>query len=318
MSNRTFAAGLIVVGVAASIAYGQAASEQVATIVGGGYTPPAAVNVSPGQIITVFAQGVASGLTTDIWAPGVPLPRTLAGISVTLRQAFGTSPIAVPLIAIRPVGNCTTALSTGNCAQLVGITVQIPFELVPICLLCLSPVSNNAELTIEEAGRTGKTIVRFEPVPDRIHVVTNCDPSQVFGNEPCHGIVTHADGSPVTLVRPATQGETLVMYAVGLGLTVPSVASGAPSPAPPATTMGPIRVGFDFSANAPPVRPQAPVTPVFAGLSPSAVGLYQVNFVVPEPPSGTPPCSGSVLSNLTVSISGELSFDGAGICVKVP
>jgi hypothetical protein len=52
---------------------------------------------------------------------------------------------------------------------------------------------------------------------------------------------------------------------------------------------------------------------VFVGLTPGQIGLFQVNFVVPPPPSGTAPC-GYAQSNLTVSIGGG-SFDGAGIGV---
>jgi len=55
----------------------------------------------------------------------------------------------------------------------------------------------------------------------------------------------------------------------------------------------------------------------FVGLTPGSVGLYQVNFLVPPVPSGTPPCSGSVRSNFTVSIGDARSFDGASICVNV-
>jgi hypothetical protein len=45
------------------------------------------------------------------------------------------------------------------------------------------------------------------------------------------------------------------------------------------------------------------------------IGLYQINFVVPQPPAGIEACSGAVYSNLTVSVGGLFSFDGAGICV---
>jgi uncharacterized protein (TIGR03437 family) len=55
--------------------------------------------------------------------------------------------------------------------------------------------------------------------------------------------------------------------------------------------------------------------PLYSGLVPGYVGLYQINFIVPPPPAGTQSCSGTVQSNLTVSVGGLASFDGAGICV---
>ena len=64
----------------------------------------------------------------------------------------------------------------------------------------------------------------------------------------------------------------------------------------------------------------------WSGLVPGYVGLYQVNFIVPPVPPGTPPCvdirfssPGNVVeTNLTVTIAGKESFDAAGICVEVP
>lgn len=54
---------------------------------------------------------------------------------------------------------------------------------------------------------------------------------------------------------------------------------------------------------------------MYSGLTPGFVGLYQINFILPSTPVGTQACSGAVQSNLTVSVGGTASFDGAGICV---
>jgi hypothetical protein len=123
------------------------------------------------------------------------------------------------------------------------------------------------------------------------------------------------------------------MYAVGLGATNPPVATGASSPMPPASATGGFMLNFDFQPNAPPTPGMmlinkwlvAPPGPVFVGLTPNFVGLYQINFVVQSPPAGLLPCArslaiganpfASVLSNLTVTLIGRTSFDGAQICV---
>jgi hypothetical protein len=59
--------------------------------------------------------------------------------------------------------------------------------------------------------------------------------------------------------------------------------------------------------------------------TPGFVGLYQVNFIVPDVPSGTLPCAAPIRvagrniveSNLTVSVGGGYSFDAARICVDL-
>jgi hypothetical protein len=73
----------------------------------------------------------------------------------------------------------------------------------------------------------------------------------------------------------------------------------------------------------PPVATLAPPTPnpvLFAGLTPGYAGLYQVNFQLPQVPSGVPACDGIVSSNLTVTLvtlGWRRSFDRVQTCVDV-
>jgi uncharacterized protein (TIGR03437 family) len=76
------------------------------------------------------------------------------------------------------------------------------------------------------------------PSADYIHILTGC------GNYsgPC---VTHADGTLVSVDAPAKPGEALVVYAVGLGLTNPAVATGQRTPAPAPVVADNIFIQFD-------------------------------------------------------------------------
>jgi uncharacterized protein (TIGR03437 family) len=76
----------------------------------------------------------------------------------------------------------------------------------------------------------------------------------------------------VTPSAPAQAGDVLVIYCAGLGVTNPPVADGAASPAGPAAqAQAPVTVSIGGqNANV-----------VFAGLTPTLVGLYQVNVVMP-------------------------------------
>jgi uncharacterized protein (TIGR03437 family) len=168
------------------------------------------------------------------------------------------------------------------------------------------------------------------PLTDRIHILRTGDtltnPGAANIDWPLSTldtVVTHADGTPVAPLmggRPAEPGETLVLYAVGLGPVRPPVKSGdaTPTSAPVAQVM----MAFDFNMHGE-ISPHNPTlssdTPVFSGLTPGFVGLYQVNFVVPELPQNYLVACNSQLgrTNLTVSLGRITSFDGAKICVQI-
>lgn len=86
---------------------------------------------------------------------------------------------------------------------------------------------------------------------------------------------------PGVNTHPAHIGDTLTVYAIGLGVTNPSVATGATAPSSPlpALVSTPTVYFGDFVSTA--------ATPLYAGLSPGSVGLYQVNVTIPDGvPSG--------------------------------
>jgi uncharacterized protein (TIGR03437 family) len=226
---------------------------------------------------------------------------------------FQTAPagaVAVPILSVAHVGGCLSSSLTLPCAEATAITVQVPFELRPN----FSINTNNAEIVVSEGGATTKGLA-ISPVSQQIHVLTTCD----MGGVPCFGIdasplVTHLNGKILSADDPAHSGEVLVAYAVGLGATVPAMQTGAAATGP-ATVL--VKVGFDFRANAAPIFPLiAEQQPLYAGVTPGLAGLYQVNFLAPALPPGAPVCGGSIRSNMTVTISGSGSFDGAGVCVQ--
>jgi uncharacterized protein (TIGR03437 family) len=93
------------------------------------------------------------------------------------------------------------------------------------------------------------------------------------------------DYSLVSPASPATPGDYLILYLVGMGQTDNPVASGAATPlaplsqvtSPPVVTLGGV-----------------PATVLFAGLTPGWAGLYQVNIQVPNVTAG---------GNLTLTVS---------------
>jgi uncharacterized protein (TIGR03437 family) len=104
-------------------------------------------------------------------------------------------------------------------------------------------------------------------------------------------IVNAQDGSyplpagaiPGVNTHPAKAGDTLIIYAIGLGDTNPFVATGAAAPLDPlARVTGIATVNFGGGIGG------AVVNPDFVGLSPNSAGLYQINVKIPEEgPKGT-------------------------------
>lgn len=87
------------------------------------------------------------------------------------------------------------------------------------------------------------------------------------------GSLTGIPGSPVK------DGDTVVIYTIGLGPTSPPVASGTASPGSPPAMTGTTQVCFGtltlFG------KPQC-TNAAFSGLTPGLVGLYQINVVIPN------------------------------------
>jgi len=285
-------------------AFGQNSSANPITGMGYLYPP---VAVAPGQLISVF---VAGKLQDDVSA-------TVQGLSA-------------PVLEVRPASGCTAA---AICSGVTAITIQIPYELQPGCSFA-TPVCNVLLLTqlVVTAGGVAGPPIDLTPLSDQVHILTACDTVLPSGSGiapvdglPCAPLVTHANGSLVTAVSPAQGGEEVVAYAVGLGFTVPRIPTGqAAAVATP--TEEPFRLDFNFRPNALATQPMPLIlepgssspdlnSPLYSGLVPGYAGLYQVNFIVPQIPAGVQACSGSVQSNLTVSVGGQMSFDGAGICV---
>jgi uncharacterized protein (TIGR03437 family) len=294
-------------------------------LVGAGYVNPIPVRVAPGQVVTFFLTGLQTVLPPPFRAeraPTVPLPLALAGISATIRQSGPGTSLLVPLLSVEQLNTCSDPAAMSPECMLTAVTLQVPFELKPRNPLVMTPIDliGTTEIEFVENGLPGRQF-RLSPMMDSIHVLTNCGNARTddSGAFPCQSLVTHADGNLVSVWgQPAKPGEELVIYAYGLGSTAPAAETGAASPWGALAT--PVRIDLDFRPNAGISRPgsgtAATYQPTYVGLAAGSVGLYQVNFQVPQPPQGTPPCGSGVDSNLTVTIQGFQSFDGAKLCVQ--
>ena len=82
------------------------------------------------------------------------------------------------------------------------------------------------------------------------------------------GAITHASGALVSTSNPARRGETVIVYATGLGAVTPVPIDGAPGSGSTVNTVAVTIAGQTAAV-------------LFSGLSPSYPGLYQINVTVP-------------------------------------
>ena len=320
---------------------GQAVGQAV---VGNGYVPTLPVAAAPGQLLTIYVQDMGANLTAPVDAQSVPLPTSLAGISVKFEQTVGPSPVDSPLLSVFPVDSC--GLGPDWCTHFIGINLQVPYEMsVAFPAGGVTPNFNYGKLTVTENGTSSAT-EDLSVVTDQIHIVRYGDSLTGLGpfSPPASSlaelmpVVTHADGTRVSEQNPAQPGETVVIYVVGVGdglarmqdmqLPKPQTGAGPPSPMP-GPGVAPI---FDFRPNASPSESLPARAGPFSGYAGPVAeswsvarypGLYQVNVTIPTPPSTAVPCgapspSVAVQSNLTIDLAGFASFDGAPICVALP
>ena len=144
------------------------------TLAGTGYSNPSIIRVAPGQITTLFLTGLKTVLSSQpVSATSLPLPATLAGISISLSQN-GQQPSPIPLLSVQQIPICSNgdllpprSVVTPDCL-ITAVTVQIPFELL------LPPEGATAELAVNENGNVSKGF-RVLPVSVNLHVLNGCD-----------------------------------------------------------------------------------------------------------------------------------------------
>ena len=213
----------------------------------------------PGSLCSLFVTGL-QGSPGILTAPTVPLPNELAGVSVRIDS------LPAPILAIAFFDSYQQ------------INVQVPWE-----------VSGKYRLTVSVAqnGVSGES--------DQLVTGSLLRPSVFFVDGKGYEVFQRAtDYSPVTPDNPVQPGEYVIAYAINLGPVSHTPATGDPSPFDPlavsvavppvCSMMDNIRWG---TTNLAPLRV---ASPSFIGLAPGTVGVYQVNFQVPQsiPPGDIP------------------------------
>jgi uncharacterized protein (TIGR03437 family) len=175
------------------------------------------------------------------------------------------------------------AQGTGTETTLGGVRVFVASFEAP--LLYVSP--NQINFVVPNNLRPGEVKVRVARQgvtgPEVKITVLEAAPALFRSGESATVIAAHADFSLVTDAAPARAGETVVLYATGLGLTAPGLPlSGAPSgilwikrPEELHLTLN----GRQLDAS----------RLSYAGVAPGWIGLYQINVTLPDDTLTTDP-----------------------------
>jgi len=93
---------------------------------------------------------------------------------------------------------------------------------------------------------------------------------------------------PNFITKPASRGDVLTIYAIGLGATSPAVATGQPAPAAEPLARLTVTPTVIFGESLDGIGTPISAIPAYAGLSPNFAGLYQINVAIPQDcPTGT-------------------------------
>jgi uncharacterized protein (TIGR03437 family) len=216
------------------------------TKVTGQVVPSMVPVLAPAGILNLFnaVLGAALAPGTAIQVYGANLsPQTAAASTIPLPDSLAGTSVSI--------GGLPAPLYYVSPGQ---IDAQIPFSLAP---------GDDYQVQINSGGIL--STVGFIHI-SRVAPGLVAEPSNLV-------IAQHLDYTLVSETSPAAPGEYLMIYLVGLGATNIPVREGAASPFDPlAYVSTPATVTVDGN----------PATVSFAGLAPGSVGLYQIDFQVPQ------------------------------------
>ncbi|MCL4841680.1 MAG: hypothetical protein KJZ79_07565 [Bryobacteraceae bacterium] len=199
--------------------------------------------IAPGTLIRISGTGLAPGITGERNANllGGRLPLEYQGVRVEFTSNAGSA-----FAPIYQVANHNGAES---------ILVQAPFE--------LSGATASATVTVQGGNTTVSGIPILAASPGVLE--------DNFPNNRRAAVVIRSDGLVVTPETPARRGETLRMYAIGLGQTTPTADTNRVGQIDQFVRAA-VAVGID----------DAGVEVVSAKLAENLIGIYEIVFVVPQ------------------------------------
>lgn len=186
---------------------------------------------------------------------------------------------------------------------LPGTGVRVLIANQPVNLYYVSPTQINLLIPSNFiAGDFKLQVVRDGRAGPAIPISLGASAAQIFTFSDGTAIATRLDGSIVDQASPAKPGEVIVIYATGLGRTVPDLPGGRiATHAAPLERMPEFRIYLNG-------WPLDPVFIYYVGITPGFGGLYQINMKLPENTNENP--------EIRIGYGDPTSTPGVKIAVK--
>jgi uncharacterized protein (TIGR03118 family) len=224
---------------------------------------------------SIAASGILNGAS---FAAGPIAPGSLAAV-------FGTNLTDNGGTCLPPACNPAFRSDKRLNATLAGAQVEV--NGVPAPMIYASPIQLGIQIPAElAAGSTAMVQVIVDGQPSAASTLN----VGAFSPGIFAGGIAHSNNTAVTTASPAVVGETITIYANGLGQTSPAVPTGQ-LPSATATSVTTPTVTIDG----------IPAQVQFSGLSGCCVGVNQINVIVP------PAVRAGTNVPVVVSVSGQQS-----------
>jgi len=240
-----------------------------------------AATLAPGQI-GIYQVSVAVPAGTP--AGSYPLSLSIGeSPSNSLTLPVGPAPTGPVITSVLDPVLSNAALCPGDLASLSGVNLGAnPLVTVggKAAFIVAPPQNGNMVIQIPVDAPLGSVNVVANGSPP--FAITLAQFAPVLYNSTSGSVISPAHqstGAPVTASNPALPNETIVVFAIGLGLTNPVVPTGTPAPTAVPTVYPPNVM----------LSGATPLSGTTATLVPGQVGLYQITFQIPaSPPTGFP------------------------------
>jgi uncharacterized protein (TIGR03437 family) len=255
-------------------------------------------------------------LTGSAWTGNTASPQapTYSGTSIVnaaSNQANAYAPNTFVTIYGKNLAWTTRSLQGGDIVGnvlptiLPGTGVRVWVANVPAFVYYVSPTQINILLPTDLSPGPTQLRVQVDSTYGPSIPITITAVAPAFFQLDTHTIIAaRAGGQIVTADTPAAPGEQVVLYATGLGATIPKPAYGEiPLGAAPLAGTPDFAVLLDGVK----VDPQRVA---YAGVAPGFAGLYQINVQLPDNAGGDP--------EIHLSTGGVLSTDGLHLRLRPP